>query len=71
MHLYALDAVLVSCMFESFECINSLNQVITLISWNQRFISLTQGKHHQQQRNLTDGNAFQNLGGIFAGDFFC
>lgn len=69
MYLYAHDAILVSCMFESFECINSLNQVITLISWNQRFISLTQGKHHQQQRNLTDGNVFQNLGSIFAGDF--
>lgn len=32
MHLYALDAILVSCVSESFECINSLNQVITLIS---------------------------------------
>lgn len=32
MYLYALDAILVSCVSESFECINSLNQVITLIS---------------------------------------
>lgn len=70
MYLYALDAILVSCVSESFECISSLNQVIPLISWNQRFISLTQGKHHEQQRNLTDGNTFQNLGGNFAGDFF-
>lgn len=43
MHLYALDAILVSCMSESLDCINSINQVITLISWNQRFMSLTQG----------------------------
>lgn len=41
MHLYGLDAILVSCVSESLECINSINQVITLISLNQRFMSLT------------------------------
>jgi len=44
MYLYALDAILVSWVAESSQCINSLNEVITLISWNQRFMSLTQSR---------------------------
>lgn len=44
MHLYALDVILVSCVSASFEGISSLNQVITLITWSQRFMSLTQDK---------------------------